>query len=244
MEAHASNSLEYWISIQKPYERSLYPLRNRSHLKVAFDDGLIWVKGLSQKEINAGVVLSIPSVERYGHNKAKLYKYGKQLPSRIEPSVLWTPIERALPISLPKENFNFFGLTDEVSFNIIRSDQKRPVVGSIISISDLETYLKNAPLVRLASLKWCTLDTSTAIVLGSPLLPIEAKDFYAYGSFMLPIGFTLEHSVLVNVYSKVLSPEGRDIILIEKESRMTRIPRDRFVSLNRGSLRLTLKELK
>ena len=104
MAKDVGNDLEYWLSVGKVYKHALYKLRKWPHLKIANEEDTIWLRGFALSEIESASVLEIPAISRYYLRDTQLVPYGKTLPALIEPNLLWTPIQRGLRVSLPREN--------------------------------------------------------------------------------------------------------------------------------------------
>ena len=69
---------------------------NWDHLSIADEGGFLWIKGLTEEEIDSNFIKSIPSIERFYADKGKLFPYQKLLPVGNESSCLWTPLKRAI----------------------------------------------------------------------------------------------------------------------------------------------------
>lgn len=243
MEADTRNGLEYCLSVDQTLRDVVFGLRKWNHLRMATEHDLIWIRGFSENEIESIQVLSLPSVNRYYLKEAKLYAYGGRLPSRIEPSLLWTPIERALKLSLPKQNFNFFGLEQNHDISIVPSELERQIDATMIPIETLQTYVNTAPRIRMAHLKWCLINSKYALIIGMPLLPVKSDDFYLNKCFLIPGGWKLKYENMINVYKKAL-PDNTDYwYLIDTTNKICKIRKSDFSFLNKGSVRQTIDAL-
>ncbi len=209
MASDAANSVEYWASIPARYAPALYTLRKWPQLKMATEEELIWLRGFSEADVASTEVLSIPLLERYYLKEMHLYPIGKFLPVRVEPGLLWTDLRRGLKISLPKENFNYFGVAGEHRISLVRSEVQRATTATIIDLTSLGKYLHTAPWVRVAPLQWTIIEGKQALIIGTPLLPIRGDDYYQKGCFLLPTGWKLRYERMVDVYQKALA-DSRD----------------------------------
>lgn len=244
MEDHVRNSVEYFISLSYTLKSSLYKLRDLTHLKIAIDEDLIWVRGFLEAEIGSTAVLSLPTACRYYLHKAQLYLVGNRLPSLVEPSLLWTPIQRGLKVETPKQNFNYFGIQHQHSISLIPSAKEQPIDVAICSLDMLRFYVSIAPKVRLDSLMWCMFEIDQAIVIGEPVLPIRSQDYYIVDCFIIPAGFVIKYTNMVKLYKHSLSESNIYWYIISKENTIKRIPRSHFNSLSKGSVERTLDSIK
>lgn len=240
MATHVGDGVAYWLSIPTVYKGALYSLRKWTELKIASEGDTIWVRGFTLEQIESKLVLKIPMIERFYLKDAHLYHYGKKLPSRIEPSLLWSPIHRGLKVTLPKENFNFFGVDQVVDIELVPSAEKRPIDATIVSLLDLESYLYNAPKVRTAEFQWSILDNDSAIIVGKPLLPIRGQDLYRFGSFLIPAGWKLNFECMAQTYSIALENTSDYWYLFNENGAMTKLNKSAFGPLSKGSLAQTL----
>ena len=86
---------------------------------VGFDDDNVWISNFEQVQIESVLVKAIPNVTLYYSKNSKLFLLNSLLPSCKEPMLLWTPIERALPLKIHSFNHNYFGLDDKLSISIV-----------------------------------------------------------------------------------------------------------------------------
>src|ERR1035437_2347122 len=101
MAENPSEYLTYVLAIEKKHEDFLGQIRHWSNLKIATNEGTLWIKNLTQKQIGSLEIKSIPFAQIYVLNENLLFPLGSNLPSLKLPSLLWTLINRGLPISLP-----------------------------------------------------------------------------------------------------------------------------------------------
>lgn len=236
MEEYLRNRpLEYWLSVPQQFRQALYKLRKWPELKLATEGNLIWIQGFSEAEIESASTLEIPLIERYYLREARLYPVGKSLPARVAPSLLWTPLERGLKVSLPPENFNYFGLRQSHRIVLVPSAEERQITATIVSLAALGTYLYAAPRVRTERLSWSVLGHYRAIVLGTPLLPVRGQDFYQIGSFLIPAGWAFQYPAMASVYERALGGSGEFWFLVNEENETSKIRKSAFNQLSKGS---------
>lgn len=234
------NDIVYWLSLNSQYKKAVYELRKWSHLKMAIEGNLIWIRGLTEAEIQSPKVLQIPSIERYYLKGAHLIPFGKRLPALIEPNLVWSPIQRALKISLPKENFNYFGINQTYQIALVPSMDVRPVTATIVALKDLEKYIFDALNFRLKNLKWTILENEKALIIGTPMLPIQGQDLYEDACFLLPAGKKLKYSNLVKVYAAALGDSVDYWYLIDEQSSIQKLRKADFTKLSKGSFMKTM----
>ena len=241
MEDNSGINIEYWLSVPSQHKKAIYQLRKWSHLKTATDDKLIWIRGLTQTEIQSESVLKIPFIERYYLKGVQLIPYGKSLPALVEPSLLWSPIQRGLKIQLPSENFNFFGIDQTTKITIVPSKENRIINATIVDLKTLEKYLDTAPKIRLKNLSWTIIENKRAVILGTPLLPIQGQDLYQISCFLIPGGWKLEYENFANVFKKALGESIEYLYLIDENNKIFKLSKKDFSSLSKGSVVNTMR---
>ena len=204
MERHVENGVEYFLSVDQSLMRSLYILRSWPHLRMAVDHDRIWMRGFSEIEIESVRVLSLPSASRYYLIDSKLYLVASRLPSLEEPDFNWIPIQKGLTVDLPKQNFNYFGMNHRHSISLIPTTEEQTVNVLICSTEILYSYVSTAPKVRLQSMKWTLYGAHSAIVIGTPILPIQSEDYWTSACFILPAGYKIKYENMINLYESTL----------------------------------------
>lgn len=235
MADHAGDNVEYWAAIPARYTQALYHLRSWPDLKMATADGLIWLRGFSQADVDSVSVLSIPMLKRYYLVEARLYPIGKSLPIMVAPSLLWTDLRRGLKVRLPEENFNYFGVARTHGIALVPSEIQRAVTATIVDLATLGKYLHDAPRVRVASLRWTVLEGKRALIMGTPLLPIQGQDYYRQACFLIPAGWKLQYECMADVYQEALGDSHEYWYILNEYSDLSKLRKANFNYLSKGS---------
>ena len=235
MADHAGDHLDYWVAVPAEYARALYPLRKWSNVKMATADRVIWLRGLSRADVESVSVLGIPMIDRYYLVGAYLYPFGKSLPALIAPSLLWTDLRRGLQIELPKENFNYFGVPQTHQIALLPSDVQRATTASVVDLAVLGAYLHTAPRVRVAALQWTVLAGERAMIMGTPLLPVQGQDYYHRACFLIPVGYELQYERMAGVYQDALGDSHAYWYILNESGNLAKIRKADFTSLSKGS---------
>ncbi|NJC27103.1 hypothetical protein [Neolewinella antarctica] len=235
MADHAGDHVEYWVAAPARYVQSLYALRKWPGLKMATADGLIWLRGFSREGVESVNVVSIPLLKRYYLLETRLYPLGKSLPALVEPSLLWTDPQRGLKITLPEENFNYFGVARAHRLSLVPSEIQRAVTATVVSLPTLGEYLYDAPRVRLAPLRWTVLEGERALLIGTPLLPIRGQDYYIRACFLIPAGWALRFASMANSYQEALGDGHEYWYILNEKGERYKLRRSDFNHLSKGS---------
>ena len=242
MALDPANSVTYYLRVAAAHRDYLGAIRHWNNLKIAAEEGFIWVKDLTEKQVDSVDVKSIPYKELYYAVDQQLFLLGSLLPSRAVPSRLWTPIERGLPVQLPAFNHNYFGVHDKIAVTLVPSYQEREACALLATLEVLKAYVETAPVIRLKNLQWALVDDDKAIIMGTPLLPLQGEVFWCSGDFLLPGGWALELYALADAINRQINPERNCWIGWSKEGAYWRLDKNLLSPLSIGSFRKSLKQ--
>jgi len=240
MAKNVTNDLTYFIELAIDRENDLGNIRHWNHLQVGFEGQSIWVKGFVRAQIDGKDIKTIPYVKRYYNQGAKLFRFGSKLPDQNIPSVLWTPIGRGLPITLPKRNFNYFGVEEKIVFSLIASEDQRSAAAMMIDLDDLGNYISTASAIRLQQLSWTILDSKKALIIGKPLLPIPGKAFWKRQDFLIPLGFDFDQHVLSGILHQQINSNQNQWIVWDQKANYFRVEKENLSPLSLASFRKSI----
>jgi hypothetical protein len=243
MEKNAASNIDYLLAIEAVHKDYLAAIRHWGNAKVATDGEMIWVNHLDYAQVNSVEVKSMPYKLLFYERNGKLYPIGSRLPDRATPALLWTPIERAIPVGLPSFNHNFFGISESITLKIVPTDAVREVEAMITDLAMLQQYMVSAPEIRLQSISWAILNNDTAFLTGTPLLPIDGDVYWTRSNMLLPAGYDLNYYALTETISRQLCPENDSWIVWSKESTYFLIEKEDLQILSRSSLRASLEHI-
>ena len=240
MEKDAGSSIVYFLSVPQAYKNDLARIRQWTNLKAGFDENIIWLRDLNYQQIYSAEVRSIPFAIAYYEKGNQLYLLDRKLPERNVPGLLWTPIDRALPVKLPSLNHNYFGIHDTLDIKLVPSDHETDAVAMIVSLDILGRYIEHAPAVRLEKMRWAIMGSDRAFLLGTPLLPVPGTTVWSRKDLLFPTGYDLELYSLTDAIQKKINP-GRDAwILWDTDNTYQLISKESLVPLSRSSFRVTI----
>lgn len=237
MAEDTSDRVEWLLETRRKDMGALGGLRRWPHLRMATEGDAVWIKGFSVEEIRDVVVKGIPAKKVWYSKGVLLFPEGSIVPSRKTPALLWVPIERGLPVSLPPMNHNYFGINRGISIKLVRSEVEREATAMLVSLGALRNYITDAPAIRLKGLAWVMLDGSQALIVGKPLLPIQGESFWSTGTFLIPAGYDFSWPELRTELSTKMSSKGDETILWYTNGNYLRIAQTAFRQLSIGSFR-------
>lgn len=229
----------YLLEIDKKHKQLLLAIRHWDTIRIAFTETAIWLKDFSAEQLHSPELLKIPYITVFEVKDNMLFVKGSLLPSKKMPSaLLWTPIQKALPVVLPGLNHNFFGIHEKIDIQIIRSQVEREAFALLATVDDVNKYVENAPQTRLERLQWVVLENKI-LILGVPLLPIKGDSFWKINDAILPTGYDFELAILSEVIAGKLNPDSDCLMLWQQDSTCVKIPKDNIMPLSISSFRQT-----
>lgn len=238
MAENSSGGITWYIEIPTRHKEVLGTIRHWDNLKVGVDGETTWVKDFNSAQIESVTVKILPFKEVYYSRGPKLFLYGSGLPTKNVPSLLWSPIDRLLQVTLTGFNHNYFGVQEKIDVSLVRSNTEREAAALLVTADDLMKYLETAAAARLSNIDWVMLGDK-ALLKGTPLLPIKGQAYWQQGMSFFPAGYELDLPVLAEVYDSILTEGGAGYIVWDPSSTYTRIPLNAFRQLSIGSLRNT-----
>jgi len=240
MEEDTTNGMSWVLSVPVAQQHCLGTIRHWPNLKAATAEEKIWVTGFTAEQVESLALKTIPHQALFYLRGPKLYPNGSLLPARGMPALLWSPLERVLPVALPRFNHNFFGITESLSIRLVPSDTEREAFALLAPLTALAAYLETAHPVRLKHLSWAIIAESEALILGVPQLPLPGAVFWARGRILLPAGYDLEWPTLEESLHSLLLPDHRDWLVWDTTGSCFRVAEQDMQPLSISSFRLSV----
>ncbi len=240
MALDPAGHVSYFMCVPIAHRDYLGSIRHWHNLKTAVEEQLVWIKDLTAQQIDSIEVKSIPYRQLYWAAGSQLFLQGSLLPARHLPVLLWSPIERGLPVTLPAFNHNFFGISGKAAFPVVASDRECAAYAMLTDQRLLGQYLETAPAIRVKGLRWVLTDDK-ALVIGTPLLPLKGSVYWRRNDFLIPAGYAPELDVLMETVGNMLNPEQACWIVWTPESEYWKVDKTLLKPLSAGSFRLSVK---
>lgn len=243
MANDAADNLNYFLLLDEDHQVFLGGIRHWNNLKVGFDEQGTWIKDFDYAQIQSIEVKTIPYKKVFYEKNGRLFPENSLLPEGIVPALIWTPIDRAVPVTLPALNHNYFGVNETLTMRLVTAESEQESVAMIVDLDVLGDYLEHVPEVRLKNLSWCILDDYTACVLGTPLLSVQGEVFWQSDVFLIPSGFDLELHALKDELKHLLEAGDSDRILWLKSGKTLKLTHTDLKLLSRASFRMNIKSI-
>ncbi|MBL0912957.1 MAG: hypothetical protein IBJ09_11350 [Bacteroidia bacterium] len=243
MAANPADDLTHFMRIGTEQADLLGRIRHWSNLKIAFDGNDIWVRDLSAEQLQSTDIRSIPSKKLYYQSGRNLFPEGSLLPETTVPTVLWTPIERGLPLQLPART-PIAAVTETIRIQLVPSEEEYEAFALLTDVTALEKYMHSAPAIRLQNLQWTLAGAHKALITGTPLLPLPGNVYWRRNNQLLPAGYDLEWQVLGDVINRRLDPDNDSWIVWDEPGSWFRVAKKDIKPLRTGSFRLSIETMK
>jgi hypothetical protein len=243
MANHAANDIGYYLLIEEKHRADLAGLRKWGNLKTAFEENFIWVKDFDYAQVFSLQVKSIPYKKLFYSRNGKLFPLNSLLPDRNIPALLWTPIDRALPVKLPLFNHNYFGIHEKIAVNLVPGETEAAASAMITGIDVLESYIQTAAAIRLQKLKWTILNNDKVLLVGTPLLPLKGNVYWQRRDFLLPAGYDLELPLLTEAFNNTINPWHDALVIWNSDSTYFTVEKSDLRPLSLSSFRFSMQKL-
>jgi hypothetical protein len=243
MAENAADNLSIWLEIKKESAEYLTGIRHWKNLKIAADERNFYLKDFTEGQLLSAELKSIPDAVLFQVKENKFFRINSLVPERKAPSsLLWTPVERGLPVTLPSMNHNYFRLNQTVKIRLMDSEEESEPAAMLTSFAMLSAYAEKAPAVRLVNLKWVLTGEGNVFIKGIPILPVHGDTFWKQGNSYYPSGSEPEFDVLSEMVEKKLQRNKTDVIVWNRDSTYHLIPENFFKILTLSSVRQTGKQ--
>ncbi len=240
MERNITQSItEYWLRLPSKYKEKLAQIRVWKSLRMATDGDDIWVRGIAPSELNSAEIRSIPFKKIYFQHDNALFLLGGNIPEeRLQTSLLWSPIHKALPVETPDENFNYFGIDAKIPLNIIPSSVERMPTAQLIPLATLDNIIPKMPAIRLQHIQWVIIEDQ-ALLIGAPLLSMPGKTYWQTQNFLMPAGYDFEYPEVNIYFNKNNNPNNENLMVMQTDQSYFKIPKENIQKLTISGYRLS-----
>lgn len=228
-----------WIyTIANNDKNALYHVRLLTDWLVAENETGIWLKG----EINQGVPLAIeqlPCTARFRMDESnRLFPLGKLTPTGVLPPLKWQTLQDFLPVEMPVAALAGEG-AKTIAVRLVRSAVERKSELLLVQWEDWADYVRKAPNIRLAPLRFATNTAGETLIWGEPLPPLPGTVFWQDHQIFLPAGWTLEQEVVAEILAATYSQDKSSFLLFRETGQWEKINWAHFVGASRQAIHQT-----
>jgi len=242
MAEDSSNGIKtFWAELPKADEDLLGAIRDWKNVKIAIDEEVIWLKGFTDEQAASSEIQQLPNFILYELRDGLLFRKDALVPSKkMRTALLWTPIDKALKLTFPISNNNFFGIDEKIDVKLKPSEEEQPAMALLCSISEIKEVIITTSKFKLENLNWIIINDK-ALFLGTPLLSFPGKTFWSKDGHLLPTGFDFEFENLSSLLQRKYNANQDQWLLWNENGTVLPINKEDFRKLSVSSFRLTEK---
>ncbi|WP_431611913.1 hypothetical protein [Chryseobacterium sp. 'Rf worker isolate 10'] len=232
---------EFWAEIPRADEDFLGSIRDWKNIQIAVDNDTIWLKGFTEEQAAASEIQQLPDFILYELRDGLLFRKEALVPSKkMRTALLWIPIDKALQLSLPPSNQNYFGIHEKVQIKLRESNEEQPAIALLSNIAEIKESIIALPKFKLEKIKWILLGDK-ALFMGVPLLSFPGKTYWTKDRHLLPAGLDFEFKNVSILLQQKYNKESEGWLLWDENGSSLLIKEADFRPLSVSSFRLTEK---
>jgi hypothetical protein len=232
---------EFWAEIPRADEDFLGAIRDWKNVQIAIDDETVWLKGFTEEQAISSDIQQLPNFILYELRDGLLFKKEALVPSKkMRTALLWSPIDKALRLTFPASNNNYFGIGEKVEVRLKPGNEEHAVMALLSIIEEIKESIPLLPKFKLEKLEWTVIDDK-ALFLGTPLLSLPGKTYWTRDSHLLPAGFDIEFKNLSSLLQQQYNKESDKWLLWNEDGTYLSLKKENFRPLSVSSFRLTEK---
>jgi hypothetical protein len=232
---------EFWAELPRADEDFLGSIRDWKNVQIALEEDVIWLKGFNDEQAVSPDIHQLPNFLLYELREGLLFRKDALVPSKkVRTALLWTPIDKALRLTFPQSNNNFFGIDEKVEIKLKPSEEEQPATALLCSFSEIKETIISFPKFKLEKLDWIVINDK-ALFLGNPLLSFPGKTYWMKDDHLLPTGFDFEFKNLSSLLQRKYNAIQDQWLLWNEDGSVLYINKNDFRKLSVSSFRLTEK---
>jgi hypothetical protein len=232
---------EFWAELPRADEDFLGSIRDWKNVQVALENDVIWLKGLTDEQAVSPEIQQLPNFLIYELREGLLFRKDALVPSKkVRTALLWTSIDKALRLTFPPSNQNFFGIDEKIEVKLRPSEEEQPAIALLSPIAEIKEIIIALPKFKLEKLDWIVINDK-ALFLGNPLLSLPGKTFWTKNGHLLPTGFDFEFKNLSSLLQRKYNADQDQWLLWNEDGSVLPINKNDFRKLSLSSFRLTEK---
>lgn len=240
-ENSSDNIKEFWAELPRTDEDYLGSIRDWKNVQIATDGETIWLKGFTDEQVLSSELHQLPNFLLYELRDGLLFKKEALVPSKkMRTALLWMPIDKALRLTFPVSNQNYFGISEKVSIRLKESNEEHMVLALVSKMANIKERIAALPKFRLEKLEWIIIEDE-ALFLGTPLLSLPGKTYWTKDGHLLPSGFDFEFKNLSTFLQQKYNKDLDKWLLWDENGNYLAIKKTDFRPLSVSSFRLTQK---
>lgn len=232
---------EFRAEIPRADEDVLGSIRDWKNIHIAVDEDTVWMKGFTEEQTVSAEIQQLPNFILYELREGLLFKKGALVPDKkMRTALLWSPIDKALRLTFPASNQNYFGIDEKVKVSLKPGNEEHPAVALLSIVSEIKESIPAQPNFKLENIEW-TVINDKALFLGTPLLSLPGKTYWTRDGHLLPSGFEFEFKNMSLLLQQQYNKSLDKWLLWNEDGTYLPIKKEDLRPLSVSSFRLTEK---
>ncbi|UZT97152.1 hypothetical protein ODZ84_18405 [Chryseobacterium fluminis] len=242
MAKDSSDSVkEFWAELPRANKDFLGSIRDWKNIQMAVEEEVIWLKGFTDEQAASSQIRQFPDFLLYELREGLLFRRDALVPSKkVRTALFWSPIDRALRLTFPPSNQNFFGIDEKIQVRLQPSDEEQPAYALLSSIEEIKETVIALPKFKAEKMSWIVINDK-ALFLGTPLLSFPGKTYWTKDGHLLPSGFDFEFRNLSVLLQRKYNADHGHWLLWNENGSVLALSKKDFRKLSVSSFRLTEK---
>ncbi|KAA0126185.1 hypothetical protein FY557_18610 [Chryseobacterium sp. SN22] len=232
---------EFRAEIPRADEDFLGSVRDWKNIQIALEEDVIWLKGFTEEQAVSSEIQQLPNLMLYELRDGLLFRPDALVPSKkMRTALLWNPIDKALRLTFPLFNNNFFGIDEKIEVKLKPSEEEHPATALLCSIKEIREAVITLPKFKLEKTDWIVINDQ-ALFIGDPLLSLPGKTFWSKDGHLLPAGYDFEFKNLSSLLQRKYNAGRDQWLLWNGNGSVLSLDKEDFRNLSVSSFRLTEK---
>ncbi|WP_080778098.1 hypothetical protein [Chryseobacterium phocaeense] len=232
---------EFRAELPRVDEDLLGAVRDWKNVQIAVDEDTLWLKGFTAEQAESPEIRQMPDFVLYELRDGLLFKKEALVPTKkMRTALLWSPIHKALPLTFPVSNQNYFGIEEKVQVRLKPGTEEHPAAALLSILSEIKESIPAQPDFKLEKIEW-TVINDKALFLGIPLLSLPGKTYWEKDGHLLPAGYDFEFKNLSLLLKQQYNKESDKWLLWNEDGTYLPVKKEDLRPLSVSSFRLTEK---
>lgn len=185
------------------------------------EDGFwFWFNAKTPKTPSNDIARELPGVFYSVTEDGYLALPNSQVASGRVPATQWTPLTSELCFAMPVPKLLPKPDLSQAKIRLSRNREQKETAAGLYSVADLRSWVDQASTLRLEKLEFAITrgETPMAIVLGSPLPPIDGKLLWQSSQILVPLGFGWTPRLSSEALARLFRLTRSQLLVWESES--------------------------
>jgi hypothetical protein len=201
-----------------------------------------WLRGDNASEDMIAALIRLPRAQRFRRENDLLFPLAGSVPEARLPPLTWKSLAQVATVSVDPPAMPG-SLPPPTTLSLVDASDPRPAEVMTLPWRQFADWAVAAAAIRLQRLAFAVGADAQAVIVGSPLPPLNGQFFYRSGAIAIPVGKAIAPAVDATTLSTCFALETGDIALVTGHE-WRRIKAIDLVAARRAAVRMTDKRLR